>query len=104
MWNVKVLSVVVHKLWPRLKFLSTDDDNDNNNNNDDDAGVRRTKNSGRQTRSCTNLDFLILRVKTCESTTIYYNSLKDGNELPLSAKESKSKDLFQVIFTSERAV
>ena len=25
---MKVLSVVVHKLWPRLKFLSTDDNND----------------------------------------------------------------------------
>ena len=37
---MKVLSVVVHKLLPRLKFLSTDDDDNNNNdnNNDDDAG------------------------------------------------------------------
>ena len=26
---MKVLSLVVHKLWSRLKFLSTDDDNDN---------------------------------------------------------------------------
>ena len=29
MWYImKVLSLVVHKLWPRLKFLSTDDDAD----------------------------------------------------------------------------
>ena len=42
MWNMKVLSVVVHKLWPRLKFLSTDDDGNNNNNDDnnnDDSGA-----------------------------------------------------------------
>ena len=56
--------------------------------------VIKTPNSGRQTRSCTNLDFLIPRVKTCESTTFYYNGIKDWNELPLSVKESKSKDLF----------
>ena len=30
LWNMKVLSFVVHKLWPRLKFLSTDDDDNNN--------------------------------------------------------------------------
>ena len=57
--------------------------------------VIKSPNSGRQTRSCTNLDFLIPRVKTCESTTFYYNGIKDWNELPLSVKESKSKDLFK---------
>ena len=36
---MKVLSVVVHKLWPQLKFLSTDDDN---TNNDDDAAGAMT--------------------------------------------------------------
>ena len=36
MWNMKVLSLVILKLWPRLKFLSTDDDN-NNDDNDDTA-------------------------------------------------------------------
>ena len=38
---MKVLSVVVHKLCPRLKFLSTDDDDDNNDDDaaDDDAGA-----------------------------------------------------------------
>ena len=36
MWNMKVLPLVVHKLWPRLKFLSTDDDN--NDDNDNNAG------------------------------------------------------------------
>ena len=36
MWNMKVLSLVILKLWPRLKFLSTDDDNNDNDDNDDD--------------------------------------------------------------------
>ena len=36
---MKVLSFAVHKLRPRLKFLSTDDDDNNNNNNNDDAGA-----------------------------------------------------------------
>ena len=39
---MKVVFLVVHKFWPRLKFLSTDDDNDNdhgNNNNNDDTGL-----------------------------------------------------------------
>ena len=35
---MKVLSVVIDKLWPRLKFLSTDDDNDNNDDTAADAG------------------------------------------------------------------
>ena len=35
MWNMKVLSFADHKLWPRLKFLSTDDDN----NDEDNAGA-----------------------------------------------------------------
>ena len=34
---MKVLSFAVHKLWPRLKFLSTDDDNNDNDN--DNAGA-----------------------------------------------------------------
>ena len=34
---MKVLSLVVHKLWPRLKFLSMDDAA--NNADDDDAGA-----------------------------------------------------------------
>ena len=33
LWNMKVLSFAVHKLWPRLKILSMDDDD-----NDNDAG------------------------------------------------------------------
>ena len=41
MWNMKDLSLVIHKLWPRLKFLSTDDDNNDNNNDngDNNAGA-----------------------------------------------------------------
>ena len=34
---MKVISFAVHKLRPRLNFLSMDDDDDNNN--DDDAGA-----------------------------------------------------------------
>ena len=30
LWNMKALSLMVHKLWPRLKFLSTDDDGNDN--------------------------------------------------------------------------
>ena len=51
--------------------------------------VIKTPNSGRQTRSCTNLDFLIPRVKTCESTTFYYKCIKDWNEL-VSLYQSRS--------------
>ena len=36
---MKVLSFAVQKLWPRLKFLSTDDNDNDNNNDDDDASV-----------------------------------------------------------------
>ena len=36
---MKVLSVVVHNVCPRLKFLSTDDDDDNNDDTADDAGA-----------------------------------------------------------------
>ena len=43
---MKVLSVVVHKLWHRLKFLSTDNDNTtadpddaDTSDDDDDAGA-----------------------------------------------------------------
>ena len=38
MWNMKILSLVAHKLWPRLKCLSTDD-NKYNNNDDNDVGA-----------------------------------------------------------------
>ena len=51
--------------------------------------------NGRQTRSCTNLNFNIPRVKTCQSTTFYFSAIKDWNELPLSVKETKSKDVFK---------
>ena len=38
---MKVLSLVVHKLWPKLKLLSTNDDNnyDDVADNNDDAGA-----------------------------------------------------------------
>ena len=39
---MKVLSFAVHKLWPRLKFLSTDNDGNNNNDADAMATVLRT--------------------------------------------------------------
>ena len=57
--------------------------------------VIRGSNSGRQTRSCTNLDFIVPRVKTCQSSTFYFNAIKDWNELPLSIKENKNKENFK---------
>ena len=36
----------------------------------------KTSNLGRQTRSCTNLDFNIPRVNTCESSTFYFNGIR----------------------------
>ena len=57
--------------------------------------VIKTFNLGRQTRSCTNLVFNIPRVKICESSTFYFNGIKDWNGLPLSVKECKTKDLFK---------
>ena len=36
---MKVLPLVVHKLWPRLKFLSTDDADKNNDDDDNNAGA-----------------------------------------------------------------
>ena len=39
--------------------------------------------------------FNIPRVKTCQSTTFYYSAIKDWNELPLSIKETKSKEVFK---------
>ena len=60
-----------------------------------DNFVIKRSNSGRQTRSCTNLDFIVPRVKTCQSSTFYFNAINDWNELPLSIKESKCKDNFK---------
>ena len=60
-----------------------------------DNFVIRRSNSGRQTRSYTNLNFIVSRVKTCQSSTFYFNAIKDWNKLPL-------KRVFQsktVIFT-----
>ena len=36
---MKVWSLVAHKLWPRLKFLSTEDEADTANDNADTAAV-----------------------------------------------------------------
>ena len=57
--------------------------------------VIRGSNSGKQTRSCTNLDFIVPRVKTCQYSTFYFNAIKDWNELPLSIKENKNKENFK---------
>ena len=60
-----------------------------------DNFVIRRANSGRQTRSCANLNFIDPRVKTCQSSTFYFNAIKDWNEVPLSLKETKFKDNFK---------
>ena len=40
---------------------------------------------------------LILEVikLTCQSSTFYFNAIKDWNELPLSIKENKNKENFK---------
>ena len=60
-----------------------------------DNFVFRRANSGRQTRSCTNLNFIVPKVKTCQSSTFYFNAIRDWNEVPLSLKETKCKDNFK---------
>ena len=40
---MKVLSVVVHKLWPKLKFLSRDDDNDAGANDNSSPDFRHSE-------------------------------------------------------------
>ena len=60
-----------------------------------DNFVIRRANSGRKTRSCTNLNFIVPKVKTCQSSTFYFNAIRDWNEVPLSLKETKCKDDFK---------
>ena len=61
----------------------------------DNFVLKTARNNGRQTRSVSNLDFNIPRVRTCQSSSFYYSAIQDWNELPLSIKESKSKDVFK---------
>ena len=56
---MKALSLTVHKLWPRLIFLSTDDEDDNNN---DDVQRRVYDNSSP--------DFWHGELKTSPTTSI----------------------------------
>ena len=59
--------------------------------------VLRSEVSIHRTRSCTNLDFIVLRIKTCESGTFFYNGIKDWNELPRNIKECKRKNVFKTL-------
>ena len=49
----------------------------------------------RHTRSSSNLDFIVPRVKTCESGSFFYHGIKNWNELPRHVKECKGKDSFK---------
>ena len=59
--------------------------------------VLRSEVSIHRTRSCTNLDFIVPRIKTCESGTFFYNGIKNWNELPRNIKECKRKDVFKTL-------
>ena len=61
----------------------------------DNFVLKTARNNGRQTRSVSNLDFNIPRVRTCQSSSFYYSAIQDWNELPLTIKEAKNKDVFK---------
>ena len=41
------------------------------------------------------LDFIVPRVKTCESGSFFYHGIKHWNELPRHVKECKGKESFK---------
>ena len=45
--------------------------------------------------SSSNLDFIVPRVKTCESGSFFYHGIKNWNELPRHVKECKGKESFK---------
>ena len=51
----------------------------------------RSEVSSRSTRSSSNLDFIVPRIKTCESGSFFYQGIKNWNELPKHIKEMKGK-------------
>ena len=61
----------------------------------DNFVLKTARNNGRQTRSVSNLDFNIPRVRTCQSSSFYYSAIQDWNELPLTIKEAKNKDVLR---------
>ena len=57
--------------------------------------ILRSEVSTRHTRSSSNLDFIVPRIKTCESGSFFYHGIKNWNELPRHIKECKSKESFK---------
>ena len=55
----------------------------------------RSEVSSRSTRSSSNLDFIVPRIKTCESGSFFYQGIKNWNELPKHIKEMKGKQSFK---------
>ena len=55
----------------------------------------RSEVSSRSTRSSSNLDFIVPRIKTCESGSFFYQGIKNWNELPKNIKEIKGKQSFK---------
>ena len=64
--------------------------------------VIRRPNSGRQIKHCTNLNFIVSKVKTYQFSTFYFNAIKDCkcSELSLSIKLMKCKANFKSIIRS----
>ena len=57
--------------------------------------VLRSNVSVHRTRSCSNFDFIVPKIKSCESGSFFYNGVKNWNELPRNIKECKTKDVFK---------
>ena len=51
--------------------------------------------SCRSTRSSSNLDFIVPRIKTCESEAFFYQAVKNWNDLPRDIKECKNREAFK---------
>ena len=60
-----------------------------------DKFVLRSIVSVHRTRSCSNFDFNIPKIKSCESGSFFYNGVKNWNELPRNIKVCKTKDVFK---------
>ena len=56
----------------------------------------RSETSSRNTRSSSNLDYIVPRIRTCESGSFFYQGIKNWNELPRHIKEIKGKESFKV--------
>ena len=61
------------------------------NNMQDNFVLKTARNYGIETRSVSNLDFNIPRVRTCQSSSFYYSAIQDWNELPLTIKRKRKR-------------